>query len=89
MRQAVGSVGQPIQGGIARTLSELAREMQAETTPEAVLARIVHAAVVEVPGAQRAAITIVRHGQVSTPQASDELYRALTSCSTAPGRARA
>jgi hypothetical protein len=73
VRQAVGSGGQPIQGGIARTLSELAREMQAEATPEAVLARIVQAAVAEVPGAQWAAITLVRNGQVSTPQASGEL----------------
>lgn len=72
-RQAVGSTGQRADPGVARQLSELAREMQADTTSEALQQRIVTAAVSEVPGARYAGITLVVGKNVSTPAASDPL----------------
>jgi transcriptional regulator with GAF, ATPase, and Fis domain len=77
VRQAVGSSGQGSRAGVARELSELAREMQAEATTGALLQRIVAAAVTEVAGAQYAGITLLAHGQVSTPAASAELVEQI------------
>ena len=59
VRQAVGSTGQSAEPGIARQLSELARELQADLTVEALLRHIAMAAVTEVPGARYAGITLV------------------------------
>jgi len=73
VRQAVGSTGQTAAAGIARRLSELSREMQADLTDEALLRRIVAAAAAEVPGAQHAGITLVTGKELSTPAASGEL----------------
>ena len=73
VRQAVGSAGQRAEAGIARQLSELSREMQADITGEALLRRIVAAAVTEVPGAQQAGITLVTGKELSTPAATAEL----------------
>jgi GAF domain-containing protein len=73
VRQAVGSGGQGSSAGVARELSRLSREMQADMTTAALLSRIVAAAVTEVPGAGHAGITLVSHGEVSTPAASDDL----------------
>ena len=73
VRQAVGSTGQGAVPGIARELSELARELQADLTADALLEHIVMAAVTEIPGAQYAGITLVAGKKVSTPAASDEL----------------
>jgi transcriptional regulator with GAF, ATPase, and Fis domain len=76
-RQALDSTGQPAEAGVARQLSELAREMQADTTNEALLHRIVAAAVTEVPGARYAGITLVTGKNVSTPAATDELVERI------------
>jgi transcriptional regulator with GAF, ATPase, and Fis domain len=73
VRQAVGSTGQRPAAGIGRQLSELARQMQADLTVEALLHHIVTAAAVEVPGADHAGITLVNGKKLSTPAASDEL----------------
>jgi GAF domain-containing protein len=72
-RQAVSSTGRSAEDGIARQLSELAREMQADLTVESLLQRIVVAAAAEVPGAQHAGITLVTGKHLSTPAATGEL----------------
>jgi GAF domain-containing protein len=77
VRQAVGSSGQSAEPGVARQLSELAREMQADLTPEALLNHIVRAAVTEVPGARFAGITQVGGKGFVTTAASDELIGRL------------
>jgi hypothetical protein len=59
--------------GIARQLSELSREMQADLTVDALLERIVAAAAAEVPGAQHAGITLLTGKHLSTPVAAGEL----------------
>jgi GAF domain-containing protein len=73
VRQAVGSTGRSTEPGVARQLSELARELQADLTTEALLNHIVRAAVTEVPGAQYAGITTVTGKEFATPAASGEL----------------
>lgn len=73
VRQAVGSAGQRAEAGVARQLSELAREMQADVTREALLTHIVSAAVTDVPGAEYAGITLITGKQFTTAVASDEL----------------
>ena len=73
VRQAVGSTGKSPEAGTARRLTELAREMQADLTDEALLQRIVTAAVTEIPGAQHAGITLVTSKDLSTPAATGEL----------------
>lgn len=73
VRQAVGSRGQRPDAGLARQLSELARQMQADTSNEALLQRIVTAATAEVPGARYAGITLRTHGELSSPVVTDEL----------------
>jgi GAF domain-containing protein len=73
VRQAVGSTGESAEPGIARQLSELARELQADLTAEALLQHIVMAAVTEVPGAQYAGIALVTGKEFSTRAASAEL----------------
>jgi putative methionine-R-sulfoxide reductase with GAF domain len=72
-RQAVGSTGQSADTGVARQLSELARQMQADLTDEALLRHIVAAATDEVPGAEHAGITLVTGKDLSTPAATGEL----------------
>lgn len=72
-RQAIGSTGQSAKDGIARQLSELSREMQADLTVEALLRRIVVAAAAEVPGAEHAGITLLTGKHLSTPAATGEL----------------
>ena len=73
VRQAVGSTGHSAEPGVARQLSELARELQAELTTEALLRHIVMAAVTEVPGTQYAGITLVTGKEFTTRAASGEL----------------
>ena len=77
VRQAVGSAGQRADPGVARQLSELARELQADITSGALLNHIVRAAVTEVPGAQYAGITQVTGKEFITTAASDELVGRL------------
>ncbi len=76
-RQAVGSSGQSAAPGVARQLSELARELQADTTAEALLDRIAIAAIREVPGVRYAGITVMTSREFATRAASDELVRRI------------
>jgi len=71
VRQAVSSTGERTEPGTARQLSELARELQADITAEALLKHIVAAAVTEVPGARYAGISLVTGKEFTTPAASD------------------
>jgi len=77
VRQAVGSAGQEAQSGTARQLSELARVMQADLTPDSLLQHIVRAALAEIPGAQEAGITLVTGRELSTPAATGELVEQI------------
>jgi GAF domain-containing protein len=77
VRQAVGSTGDSAEPGIARQLSELARQLQADLTTETLLRHIVMAAVTEVPGAQHAGITLVTGKEFTTPAASGELIERI------------
>jgi GAF domain-containing protein len=72
VRQARTSGGQRAEAGVARELSELARELEAQPDFTAVMDRIVKAAVAELAGATAAAITLVDHKQVSSPAHSSE-----------------
>jgi GAF domain-containing protein len=74
---AIGSGGEPINPGVARNLSEIARDFQAETTSAAVMHRIVTAAVDEISGACGAAITLLDHGTITSPAHSDERSQAV------------
>lgn len=77
-RQALNSLGAPLWAGLARDMSELARELQADDDIEAVMARIVAAAVRELDSASAAAITLVdRKGQVVAMVPSDERARLI------------
>lgn len=77
VRQAVSSTGHRAEPGVARQLSELARELQADLTAEALLNHIAKAAVTEVPGAQYAGITQVTGKEFITTAASGELVERL------------
>lgn len=66
IRHALGTAGQPPQEGLARDLSELAREMQAAPSMADLLRRIVDAAVAEIRPAGQCGIMEVHHGEVST-----------------------
>jgi GAF domain-containing protein len=76
LREARGSGGQPPESGLARELSALARQMQAETSTEAVLQRIVEAAVTEVGPADYAGISET-NGQLFTRAATDRLVHEI------------
>ncbi len=73
VRQAVGSSGRPADSGVARDLSELARQFQADRNPQDLLQHIAEAAARDVPGAAYAGITLLEAGELSTPAKSDEL----------------
>lgn len=73
VRQATTSGGAAIDADLAGELSKLARELQAETDPQAVMQRIVEAAVREIAPAVAAAITLVHKGEVTSPAHSSEL----------------
>jgi transcriptional regulator with GAF, ATPase, and Fis domain len=72
VRQAVASSGREADPGLARHLSELARDLQSRPDTEAVMQRIVQAAVEEIDGAIGAAITLLTSGQITSPTHSDE-----------------
>ena len=65
-RRGKTSSGRAPRPGLARHLSELARELQSETSPGSVLQRIVDAALSEIPSAVAAGITTVEHGRYRT-----------------------
>ena len=73
VRYAQTSGGESIDPGIARELSELARQLQSETDPQAVMQRIVNAAVVEIAQATAVAITLLRKGEITSPAHSNAL----------------
>jgi GAF domain-containing protein len=58
---------------LARELSELARDLQAERDTQAVLRRIVAATLSEIPSAVAAGITTVERGHFSTAAETDEI----------------
>ncbi len=65
-------------GGVADQFSELARALQAAPDLQQTLNAIVSTAVVTVPGADHAGITLVTgNGQVSTPAATSDLVRRI------------
>jgi GAF domain-containing protein len=66
VRQARGSSGQLAEAGLARELSELARELQAEPALESVLQRIVEAGVREIAAADFAGLSEIDHDRVHT-----------------------
>ncbi len=73
VRYAHTSCGRAIGAGVARNFSELARELQAQNDPQAVMQRIVDAAVCEIPAATGAALTLLSDGVLSTPAHSSEV----------------
>lgn len=77
VRQASNSGGEAIDASIARELSELARELEHEPDMQAVMQRIVVAAVDEINGATSAAITLVSGGTLSSPAHTDDVATAV------------
>lgn len=71
VRHARTSGGQSIAAGVARSLAELARELQAQDGSRAVMQRVVDAAVREIPAATAAAVTLLSDGVLSSPAHSN------------------
>lgn len=72
-RQATDSVGEPMSVGLGRQMSELARELEADGDPAAVMQRIVAATIREIEVASCAGITLVnRQGHITAMVDSDE-----------------
>ena len=71
-RQAVTHAGVAAESGLARHLSELARELETAPDLDAVMQRIVNAAVEEIDGSVGAAITLLADGVITSPVHSDE-----------------
>lgn len=71
--QGPDSSGRRPDSGLARDLSDMAREMQAEPELSGVLKRIVTTALFEVDAADHGGISIIEGAQVHTEAASDEL----------------
>jgi GAF domain-containing protein len=59
--------------GVAQELAELARSLDAASDPTAVLEQVVAAAVVEIPGAELAGVSIIGKHRVTTPVCTNEL----------------
>jgi GAF domain-containing protein len=77
VRFAHGSAGQRPDPGVARDLSELARELQAEPSMDALLQRIVEAAVAEISSADYAGISEIDQKQVHTRAATDPVVQEI------------
>lgn len=77
VRRAHGTSGQAPEPGLARDLSELAREMQAEPSLETLLQRIVEAAVAEIGPAEHAGISEIIGKQVHTRAGTGPLVRTI------------
>lgn len=71
------SGGHPAHAGLARELSEFARELQAERDTGAVLRRIVEVTVDELGAAVAAGITFVQRGRFSTVAQTHEVVTAI------------
>jgi hypothetical protein len=78
-RRAETSEGERPSPGLARELTELARQLHAEHDPHALLEKIVHAAIAEIDGAELAGVTLrdKRRDVVETPVCSDGLVRRI------------
>ena len=66
-------MGQPASEELAQTFAEIARELQAEGTAERTLQRTCTAAIQTVSGCDHTGITLIHHGKVDTPAASDDV----------------
>lgn len=77
VRQARGTAGQAPEPGLARDLSELARELQAEPSMRALLQHIVEAAVDEIDPAEHAGISEIDGKRVHTRAATAPLVRRI------------
>lgn len=77
VRFARGSSGDLPEEGLARDLSDLARQMQAEASIESLFDSIVAAALREVEAAQYAGISLIEGRRVHTEAASDELVEKI------------
>lgn len=77
VRTARGTSGQSPEEGLARDLSELAREMQNDQSMEALLDRIAAAAVREVAGAEHASISEIAGRNVHTRAGTDPLVERI------------
>ena len=77
VRHARDSSGDPPIAGLARDLSDLARQLQAEESMGSLLETIVAAAVREIPGVEHAGITSVNGGTVRTEAATDAIMARL------------
>jgi GAF domain-containing protein len=77
VRGARGTSGRRPESGLARDLSELARQMRAEPDTAGVLRRIVDRALVEIDAAEWAGISAIQGEQVHTEAASDEIVRRI------------
>jgi GAF domain-containing protein len=75
VRQARGTHGQAPDAGLARKLSEIARELQAEPSTESLLQRIVEVAVTEIAPAEHAGISEIRGKRVVTRAATSDTVR--------------
>jgi GAF domain-containing protein len=85
VRQARGSHGQPIESGLAREMSELARELQAESDHQKLLGRIIGAAVSDIPHATYAGLSLFTKHRVHTDAASDPLVEQVDQAQYAAG----
>ena len=77
VRQASHSGGEAIDASVAQELSEVARELENEPDMQAVMQRIVVAAVEEIHGATSAGITLVSGGTLSSPAHTDDVATAV------------
>ena len=71
------STGDDLDPGAAKTLSELARDMQAREDPDAILQLIVEAAVSEIEGADWAGTMLVTKGRPRTQTYTDDIVMKL------------
>lgn len=77
--------GRFFDAGLARKFSQLARELQTDPDQQAVLQRIVNAAVSEIPAAVAAAVTLRGEGDVTSPASSNAVAAAVVAIQTRTG----
>jgi GAF domain-containing protein len=77
VRQARGTGGQAPTAGLARDLSELARQMHADPSMQALLQRIVEAAVLEIDSAEQAGISEITGRHLHTRAATNRLVQMI------------
>jgi len=84
-QRALGSHGQPINDGVARQMSELARTMDEESDAHQMLSHIVAAAITDISGAMYAGLSLFTEAGVFTDAASDPLVEKVDSAQYASG----